>query len=184
LGFEFWLGFSACFCGVSLTIGAVDFKGSGLQDLHNFHLLSLLALMGAVATSTTYRAQLDLLTQKIPPLEISTTIFVINGFLSSVLILPWVDPMPGGAFRLVLWMGIAAALANVAFLSAIKLIGSTRMSIFDMIQRPLVIVGAALALKEPLGPLQILGIALVLGGVRLAKVKRRVEQQPLRELRG
>ena len=47
------------------------------------------------------------------------------------------------------------------------------MSIFDMLQRPLVIILAAVLLDEPLTVWQGIGVALVLGGVQLAKVSRK-----------
>lgn len=62
---------------------------------------------------------------------------------------------------------------QVAFLWAIKLVGSTNMSIFNLLQRPLVIVAAALILSDPLSWIQWLGVICVFAGIPLAKVQRR-----------
>jgi drug/metabolite transporter (DMT)-like permease len=71
-------------------------------------------------------------------------------------------------------MGITAALANLAFLWAISQLGSTRMSIIAMLQRPLIILISAFVLKEDLNAYQICGTVLILLGIYLARVKRRV----------
>jgi hypothetical protein len=52
------------------------------------------------------------------------------------------------------------------------------MSIFDMLQRPIVIVAACLVLGEPFTLLQGIGVMAVLVGVQLAKVQRREPQRP------
>ena len=68
-------------------------------------------------------------------------------------------------------MGIACA--NVAFLFALALLGSTRISIINILQRPAIIVAAAIILREPLSISQGVGVILVLVGVQLAQVKRK-----------
>jgi drug/metabolite transporter (DMT)-like permease len=71
-----------------------------------------------------------------------------------------------------IWMGFAGAVANIAFLWALCIIGSTRISIFGMLQRPLVIVAASVILHEPLSWLQVVGVAMTLVGIQMANVKR------------
>jgi drug/metabolite transporter (DMT)-like permease len=75
------------------------------------------------------------------------------------------------------WIGFTASIANVAFLLLLSLLGSTRVSIVYMLQRPLVVLLAAPILHEPLHWYQILGIALVFYGVHLAKVEKTVSVQ-------
>ena len=168
LGPKFWMGFGACFLGVLLTINAF---GASISTIH-YH--GVAALLLAVASSTTYRTRMETITQKVLPRDISTHIFLINGLISIVLILPWIEPIKAESIPIAIWIGAAAAIANLAFLSAIKVLGSTRMSIFDMLQRPLVIVGAAILLGESITPLQGIGVILVLVGVQWAKVRRKV----------
>ena len=67
------------------------------------------------------------------------------------------------------WIGVAAAVANVAFLVALHRIGATRISIFTLLQRPAVMAVAALVLAEPLHVSQVVGITLVLAGVHAAQ---------------
>lgn len=112
------------------------------------------------------------LTARHPPLLVSTWIFLINATLVSLLVLPWIWPVPAQALGIGAWIGFTGALANVAFVSALHLLGATRISIFTMLQRPIIIVIAALVLHEPLGALQIVGIVAVIAGVQLAKVQR------------
>lgn len=167
LGTRFWMGFSFCLTGVLLTVGVFE------TSVRPIAIASLFPLAIAVASSTTYRTRMDHLTQIIEPRQISVCIFALNAAVSLILIAPWTNPLPTSSLPMVAWIGVAAAIANFAFLSAIKTIGATRMSIFDMLQRPIVIVIAAFALDEGLTLFQLLGIALVLMGVHFAKVKRR-----------
>jgi drug/metabolite transporter (DMT)-like permease len=62
------------------------------------------------------------------------------------------------------------------------LLGSTRISVINILQRPAIIVAAAIILREPLTITQGIGIAFVLIGVQLAQVKRKkppIPENPL-----
>lgn len=165
LNMKFWLGFGLCFLGVLLSIDTFN------TSAHTLDFRGVLAAAGAVLSSTTYRTRMEDVTVKVPPRTVSTYIFLIDGVLVLAL-LPFTSQLGVEDTLACVWIGVAAAIANIAFLAAISLVGSTRMSIFDMLQRPLVIMLAALVLYEPLGWEKILGILCVLGGVYLAKVKR------------
>lgn len=163
---RFWVGFVLCFGGVALTI---DLARHGLSASGP----GILALVGAVITSTVYRTAMEDLTRRHPPLLISTTTFFINGIIVALLVLPWIWPIPTAAVGIGLWIGCSGALANVAFLAALQLIGATRISILNMLQRPLIIVVAAIVFHEPLTWAQIVGVVAVITGVQLARVRRR-----------
>jgi drug/metabolite transporter (DMT)-like permease len=167
LGSRFWLGFAMAFVGVALTVepaGAATGQGEWF---------GLLCLFAAVATSSTYRVKLEDVTKRHEPLLVSTWLFLLMGSFMGICVLPWLGPVPHEAWAIGGWIGLAALLANIAFVAALHLVGATRMSMFNMLQRPLVIVAAALILHEPLTLARVLGIALVLGGVPLAKVERK-----------
>lgn len=172
LGVRFWLGFLVCFLGVLLTIDAF---GTSINALP---IMGIVALTLAVTSSTTYRTRMEMITKEVAPRDVSTNIFLINAALSTIVILPWIEPLKAESLPIAVWIGAAAALANLAFLSAIKLLGSTRMSIFDMLQRPLVIVGAAILLSEPISIWQGAGVIMVLLGVQWAKVQRKAPSEP------
>lgn len=108
-------------------------------------------------------------TKQYTPALVSTYLFLINGLVALSVLLPMAGPIQIGAWQIGGWMGLAAACANVAFLYAINLLGSTKTSIILLLQRPAVIVAAALILREPLSVVQVLGVLLVLGGVPLAQ---------------
>jgi drug/metabolite transporter (DMT)-like permease len=167
LGPRFWLGFGICFAGIVLTVDAAGADGYSLDPLG----LGIIAL--AVLSSTLYRVRMEELTGRYDPRLVSTWVFWINAAVAVLFLAPFLEPIPAEALPLGLWIGLAAALANVAFLWAIKLVGSTNMSIFNLIQRPLVIVAAALVLREPLTLSQALGVAMVLAGLPLARATRR-----------
>ena len=159
----FWFGLAASIAGVilSLQIGSfnLNWLGAGLA-------------LAAVLSSTTYRIRIESILAKADPAIVSLNIFVINGVVA-LACLPFIGPITRLAqvAPYTLWMGVAAALAKLAFIAAIKDLGATRMSVINLVQRPLVVVIAALALKESLSWPQVVGFALVMAGVQMAQVK-------------
>ena len=167
LNLQFWVGFILCFLGVLFTLDALN-----LNAYQNMGVTGFFCMLGAIISSTIYRTRMEHITALIAPRLVSTYIFCINGIISSVFILPWVGFIPVSEIGISLWIGVAAVIANFAFLSAISLVGSTRMSIFDLLQRPMVILFAAVILNEARSVMQIIGVIMVILGVQLAKVKR------------
>jgi len=166
LTIKFWLGFLLCFSGVCLGL---DWS-SVTMSLTGFALI-----FGAVLTSTTYRVTMEGVAKRFPPALISTYMFFINGAVVVLFIMPFVGRIPDAAWHIGAWMGFASACANVAFLFALSLLGSTRISIINILQRPAIIIAAALILREPLTWMQGAGIVLVLVGVQMAQVKRKLK---------
>ena len=164
---QFWVGFVLCFAGV---LGSVNLHGAdGGATSH----LGVLLLVGAVISSTIYRTAMEDVTSRHPPLLVSTYTFFVNGSLCALLLLPSLGSLPPQALGIGCWIGFAGAIANVAFISALHALGATRLSIFTMLQRPLIIVLAGVFLHEPIAWTQWVGIAAVIAGVQLAKVKRK-----------
>lgn len=164
-GTKFWSGFALCFLGVVLTI---DLFGTSAS----LNPIGIGLAFLSVGTSTLYRTRMDVVTKKVQPITISAYIFMINAVIG-ICCLPWIGNVESSTWKFAAWIGFAGAIANIAFISALKLIGSTRISILTVLQRPLVIVLAALLLKEPLSVFQIAGILMVLIGVQIAKVNPR-----------
>ncbi len=162
-GWRFWAALAAALAGMALTLdalrpGALAFDPAGLAFA-----------FGAVASSTLYRSAMEDLTATFGPPVVSTWVFLINAAVTSALVLPWSGLPPRAALPMAAWIGVAAAVANVAFLVALHRIGATRISIFTLLQRPAVMAVAALVLAEPLRVSQIVGITLVLAGVHAAQ---------------
>lgn len=167
---KFWLGFFLCFLGIILTL---DFSNA------SFNMLGLICAAGAVLSSSTYRVQMETLTARYTPFLVSAYTFLLNGLFTALFLAPTIVDIPVSSVPLGIWMGISGTLANVAFLSALNLVGSTRISIFTMLQRPLLLVLAMIFLKETASYAQMAGIAMVFIGVQLAQVKRQGQaQQP------
>src|SRR5690606_19053192 len=140
LSSKFWIGFFLCFLGSTLTLDLLSERGVSL----NF--TGLMALTLAVLSSTLYRTQIEDIMDKIHPSKVSIAIFLLNAIFVGIFIFPWIPKISEKGLYLSLWMGIAAAMANLAFLTSIHLVGSVRMSIFDMLQRPLIIILATIIL--------------------------------------
>ncbi|MBX9686605.1 MAG: DMT family transporter [Candidatus Obscuribacterales bacterium] len=166
---KFWLGFFTCVLGLLFTLKS-EFAG--------IHALGIGLALAAVCSSSTYRVLMERITSCYKPAIVSRYIFLINGACSLSLV-PFVfqNGLPGNLLLSGLWLGTAAAVANLAFLYAISILGATRVSIISMLERPIVILIAAIVLKEALSPAQILGIILVFSGVQIAKVKRNQKTQ-------
>ncbi|MEQ8223216.1 MAG: DMT family transporter, partial [Candidatus Eremiobacterota bacterium] len=167
---RFWIGFLLCFTGILLSIEI----HRGTSNSQTFNIIGLLCAFGSVAVSTIYRTQLDDATRNFPPMQVSTYMFIMDAIVA-VFFLPTVWPMSEKTWIIGSIIGIAAAIANISFLMAIYFMGSTRMSVIGLLQRPLVIICAALILKEPLSAMQIAGIILVIAGIQMAKVTKRTQ---------
>jgi len=168
----FWIGLIISFMGVCLSVGV-------FQGLSSFHIMSFFALLLAIACSTTYRVYIESVTKEVDPAQISFYIFSINAVLTIILLPFFIDTISWKSLSIATWIGISAALANIAFISSIHLLGSTRMSVIDMLQRPLVMIAAVLLLNETLTNTQIAGCVLTFIGTQLARVKRVSEVRAL-----
>ncbi len=162
LGKKFWLGFWLCFAGIVVSMPFDNFGGDWLGTA---------AVIIAIFSSGFYRVKMDQITSNHNSIYISAVCFVVLGIVSLVL-LPFVGTISIYDLGYGIVVGICAALANVAFIKSLSLVGATRISVITMIQRPAFILVAALILREVPTWLQVAGIALVVAGVNFAKVKR------------
>lgn len=164
LGGRFALGLVLSFAGVVVTTGA--FRGR-IDDA-----LGLACALGAVASSTLYRLTLEELTARVDPAIVSSWVYLVHGVIALAVLAPFVGLPPPAAWSAGLWTGVAAAVSNVAFVAALAGLGAPRASVVMLLQRPIIVVAAALLLAEPLGPEEYVGIALVVGGVALSTPAR------------
>lgn len=163
---KFWIGFLCAFVGVLLGLNFYEVSISQV---------GLIEVLGAVASSTVYRVRTEAVTAQLSPALVSTYIFLINGIIALCFLPFVVGELSQTAWLYGSWMGLAAAAANVAFLFALSILGSTRVSVINMMQRPLIALSAALVLHESLQNSQIVGLLLVMIGVQTATVRRQSE---------
>ncbi len=164
LNLQFWFGFGLCVLGIVWGL-----------DYHNLALtwIGVVQISLAVLSSTTYRVYLDKLTKEFPVILISTYIFLINGLIMLLFYSPKLPNIKLEIWQFGIWLGITSVLANIAFLYALNKLGSTRISVILMIERPVVLIIAALVLKEVFNIEKFLGIIMVLWGISLARVQRK-----------
>lgn len=129
LGIRFWAGFILSFTGVILTIQLFKEGGLGVSSIGIFYIFA------SVLTSTLYRTTMDDVTHEFSPIVATNYIFLSNGILA-LLCLPFIPSIPKEAIPTGIWLGFAGVGANIAFLAALKILGSTRISIFSILQRP------------------------------------------------
>lgn len=165
----FWLGFLLAFFGITLLL---DIYSNNFAVNNKFLVGCFLAFLG-VLSSSFYRTTLDELTNKYTPIVVSTYIFLINSFLVLVIfgIFNKFFIFTKEGFVVGLYGGIAGSLANISFLYALNILGSTKVSLLNMFQQPTIILLSSIILKEFLKTNQIIGIILVIIGVNLA-IKR------------
>lgn len=160
---QFILAFGVVFIGVILTLEVL------LNDTSFALNLGIGVAFLSVITSALYRLNMDILTKEIDPLSISASLFAFNGVLS-LFLLPVVD-IPRSVIPFGIWLGFAGMIANVFFLFAIKHLGSTRVSILSVIQRPIAVIFGAILLKEIVSMMQIVGMVLIFIGIYFAKLQ-------------
>jgi drug/metabolite transporter (DMT)-like permease len=164
---KFWLGFSMCFLGVVLTLDYTDLT---------VNAPGVACALAAAFSSSFYRVRIEVLCEQHTPTVAASFTYFVQG-LASLALVPWVLPLSNAALAYGGWIGLSAALANLAFVYALNLIGSTRISVLTMVQRPLLIIAAALILHETVTVIQFTGIVLVMVGIQLAQVKRLTGQR-------
>ncbi|NRF65921.1 DMT family transporter [Aquincola sp. S2] len=162
LGQRFWIGFILCFVGIPATVGS-GFVGAGGTEWKGLIYVGL-----AIAGSTLYRTRMDMVTRHVRAIQVSGCLFLFCG-LTAALCAPFFLPLPETAVRFGAAVGMTSVVANVTFLATLASLGSTRVSMIGLLQRPTVVVASAVALHEPLTLSQMAGIALVMTGVYLAK---------------
>jgi drug/metabolite transporter (DMT)-like permease len=165
LGARFGLGVALSIAGVVVTTGA--FRGEASD------VLGVACVCLSVASSTVYRLTIEKLTAVVEPAIVSTWVYLVHGVIALVLLTPFVGMPPAAAWTAGAWTGVAAAISNVAFVAALAGLGAPRASVIMLLQRPIIVLTAAVLLAEPLGASEIVGIALVVGGVALSTAPKR-----------
>lgn len=159
---QFWLASVTCAFGVILSLSWQD---AATPDNSAWGLL--LALLATLA-SAAYRVTMDQVTREIEPLAASASLFLINACVG-LLALPWLPPIETKIIPSVIWIALAGVVANVAFVRALSILGSTRISVLTLLQRPLIILISIPILHETPTNRQWAGIGLVLAGVYFAR---------------
>jgi drug/metabolite transporter (DMT)-like permease len=159
---KFWLGFWLSCVGIVISLEFESFVANPI---------GLVCLFTAVLSSSVYRVAMEQISDDMAAPVSSALTFGLIATISAFIV-PCVGEPPLDARWIALTIGIAAALANVAFITALNRVGATRISIVAMIQRPALIATAALVLHEQPTVLQLIGIVLVIIGMNFAKVTR------------
>lgn len=168
---KFWLGLGISLLGVVLVTQIVTAIIDGKVVISSW--LGVLFTFAAISCAVTYRVNMEKLTHTFEPKLLWIWCFWINAVVIFILALPFVSMPKIEALPLATGVGLSAAIANSAFLWAIRSVGATSTSVFQLLQRPFILVCTAFILGETLSPLQWLGAGLVIIGVSLARPKRK-----------
>ena len=160
--------------GVALVLaggvsGAMDPLGIGLA-------------LGAAIAYAAYVLVSDRLLGTTEPLVLATMLcagaavaFALGGAASGSLETPDVSTLV-----VIVAIALAATVLPIgAFLGGVHRIGPSRATILGTVEPPLTIALSALIFGERLGPLQLLGAALVLSGVVILQLRRRPKLRPV-----
>lgn len=139
----------------------------------------------ALAASASYAAYVlisDLLLGRTQPLVLAAmlcagaaTAFALAGVATGSL----AAPAPSGLLVVAAIALVATVLPIAAFLAGVRRIGPSRATILGTIEPPVTIALAALVFGERLGPLQLAGAGLVVGGVVILQLRRRPALRPV-----
>jgi drug/metabolite transporter (DMT)-like permease len=114
------------------------------------------------------------------PSYLSTAVVVSASTVFLALFFPFFPiehPIDGRFLSFSLLVGVLAQLVPVLFLQfAIRRIGSVLASIIQTSELPLTIALAFLFFQEPIKPIQIVGIILIVSGIVYSNLKGRVQQ--------
>lgn len=139
----------------------------------------------ALAAAVAYAAYVlvsDRLLGRTEPLVLATmlcagaaTAFALGGAATGSL-----APGPPSALLLVAAIALVATVLPIAaFLGGVRRLGPSRATILGTVEPPVTIALSALVFGERLGPLQLLGAALVLAGVVILQLRRRSTLRPV-----
>ena len=162
------------FAGVTLVLaggmgGSLDALGIGL----------------ALAASVSYAAYVlacDWMLGRVEPLVLAAmlcagaaTAFALGGTVTGSL-----EPVGPSALLVVGAIALVATVLPIAaFLAGVRRIGPSRATILGTVEPPVTIALSAAVFGERLGPLQLLGAALVLTGVLILQLRRRPVLRPV-----
>jgi len=171
LGRLIWLGASLTFAGVLLlTLG----RGHLLSVSLATFLGDALVLLAAVCWSL-YTVSSQRLLERFSPLKITAYSTLLSAPMLDLLALPDFLSIHWAALPFAAWAGLAfsgffgIAAAYLLWNISVKLLGDTRASIYSNLTPIISLAVAWVALGESLALLQLAGVALVLGGVALAR---------------
>ena len=162
-----WAGAGLSFAGVGL-VSVAGFQAAGEQPL----LGSILVFLGVVSWAL-YSIGSRAVMERVSALTVNWTTLLVATVLQIPLL--WTDRkmMDAGAASVTMsdWLALgylvvfATAVAQQAWLFGVKGIGPSRASVLGNLT-PVAAVGlSALILGEPVGPIEVVGISLILAGV-------------------
>jgi drug/metabolite transporter (DMT)-like permease len=139
----------------------------------------------ALAASASYAGYVlisDLLLGRTQPLVLATMLcagaaiaFTLAGTATGSL----AAPTPSALLVVAAIALVATVLPIAAFLAGVRRIGPSRATILGTIEPPVTIALSALVFGERLGPLQLVGAGLVVGGVVILQLRRRPALRPV-----
>ncbi|MGM9992907.1 MAG: DMT family transporter [Candidatus Bruticola sp.] len=170
LTFKFWIGVAICLAGVLLVAKLPEALAQGTMALTD--LGGILACLAAVSCAVLYRVNMETLTGNFDLKLLWIWAFWINALVVFTVLSPFSSMPSISSWPIAVGVGLSAAVANSAFIWSIRLIGATSTSVFQLLQRPIIVLIAALLLGETLSLSQTVGVVLVFAGLPMARPHR------------
>jgi drug/metabolite transporter (DMT)-like permease len=163
----FWVGAIVTVAGVGLVAAASGHLGSSPAGV-------LLGVATALTWSV-YTVTISPMMRRYSPFRISTLVLVVGWLPLAAIGAPQIAAQHF-SFGLLAWLGFGFAvvgplfLTNILWFTAISRVGPSRAALFVNIQPFGAVAFAVVLLGEQLHPLEILGGALIIGGILLERV--------------
>jgi drug/metabolite transporter (DMT)-like permease len=170
VGLRHWAGIAVSMLGV---VAIVLFRPGGVRL--NFNLLGDLLGVGVALTWAVYSVALRPLVRRNSVFKVSAWVLLLGTIALLPIGLPQTNPGQIAAMRPSTWglfaysMLAAIVLTNIFWYVGMRRLGPARGTLYANIQPFIGVLFAALLLRERVGPVQLLGGVLVIGGVLVSR---------------
>jgi drug/metabolite transporter (DMT)-like permease len=180
-GFEslqrsFWAGAGLTVFGVAL----IALNAGGFSSDWKGIVLGI----GSAATWGVYTVAVAPLMSRYSPYRISALVLAIGWVPLALISIPQVR-VQQFSFDWKVWLGFAYIvigplfLTNILWFTAIGVVGASRAALFNNLQPFFAVLFAVLLLSETIGLLEVVGAALIFGGIALERARRREPAEAL-----
>ena len=166
-----WIGAALSLCGIYALVGL-------RAQVSRTTLLGDAMVFGAMLCWSVYSVVAQPLLKKHSPLVVSGLAMVVGTIMYLAVVIVPVLRTDWSAISTISWILMAAssllalAFSYIVWYTAVQRIGSARTAVYSNLTPIVAMVVAALWLGEQIGPTQLLGAALILGGIAVTRLTR------------
>ncbi len=168
-----WLGIGLAFAGIVLIV-----EGEGGVQLGSQHLLGDLMILGSTFLWACYAVVSAPLMRTYSPLRVTAVATALGALPLTLIGLPAVAALPFATVQWTGWAGLiysavfAIVVAYIIWNMGVQKIGGARTALYANLIPVIGVITAAVVLGEAITPLKVIGAAVILFGLQLARTAR------------